>query len=127
MQKLIKNIREYLGLSQADFAEKLGVTFATVNRWENGRAMPTGLAQNSLYELCRENKVPVYDMIIEKIKTAANKVQLEDGRILLYHGSKSGIKGDIAPIISQESETENPSISNSDIRSKRNAAKSGST
>ena len=32
MQKLIKSIREYLGLSQADFAEKLGVTFATVNR-----------------------------------------------------------------------------------------------
>ena len=72
MQKLVKNIREYLGLSQADFAEKLGVTFATVNRWENGRAMPTGLAQNSLYELCREKKVPVYDMIIEKIKTAKN-------------------------------------------------------
>ena len=98
MQKLIKNIREYLGLSQADFAEKLGVTFATVNRWENGHAMPTGLAQNSLYELCREKKVPVYDMIIEKIKVAANEVNLEDGRILLYHGSKSGIKGDIAPI-----------------------------
>ena len=37
MQKLIKGIREYLGLSQADFAEKLGVTFATVNRWENHR------------------------------------------------------------------------------------------
>lgn len=98
MQKLVKNIREYLGLSQADFAEKLGVTFATVNRWENGRAMPTGLAQNSLYELCREKKIPVYDMIIEKIRVAANEVNLEDRRILLYHGSKSGIKGDIAPI-----------------------------
>ena len=32
MQKLIKSIRDYLGLSQADFAEKLGVNFATVNR-----------------------------------------------------------------------------------------------
>ena len=49
MQKLIKSIREYLGLSQADFAEKLGVTFATVNRWENGRVLPTKLAQATLY------------------------------------------------------------------------------
>ncbi len=47
MQKLIKNIREHLGFSQADFAEKLGVTFATINRWENGRAIPTKLAQNT--------------------------------------------------------------------------------
>jgi DNA-binding transcriptional regulator YiaG len=49
MQKLIKNIREYLNISQAEFAEKLGVTFATVNRWENGRSVPTKLAQNILY------------------------------------------------------------------------------
>ena len=49
MQKLIKRIREYLELSQADFAEKLGVTFATINRWENGRAIPTKLAQATLY------------------------------------------------------------------------------
>ncbi len=97
MQKLIKNIREYLGLSQADFAEKLGVTFATINRWENGRAIPTKLAQNTLYEYCKEHGVPVYEMMLEKIKTAADEVVLEDGRVLLYHGSKSGIVGDIAP------------------------------
>ncbi len=97
MQKLIKNIREYLGLSQADFAERLGVTFATINRWENGRAIPTKLAQNTLYEYCKEKGVPVYEMILNKIKTAADDIVLKDGRILLYHGSKSGILGDIAP------------------------------
>lgn len=66
MRKLIKSIREYLGLSQTEFADKIGVTFATVNRWENGRAIPTKLAQATLYEYCKEHGVPVYQMILEK-------------------------------------------------------------
>ena len=97
MQKLVKHIRDYLGLSQADFAEKLGVNFATVNRWENGRAVPTKLAQAKLYDYCKEQGVPVYRFVLEKIASEVADVQLEDGRILLYHGSKSGIVGDIAP------------------------------
>ena len=97
MQKLVKHIRDYLGLSQADFAEKLGVNFATVNRWENGRAVPTKLAQAKLYDYCKEQGVPVYQFVLDKIASEVADVQLEDGRILLYHGSKSGIVGDIAP------------------------------
>ena len=97
MQKLIKHIRDYLGLSQADFAEKLGVNFATVNRWENGRAIPTKLAQAKLYDYCKEQGVPVYQFVLDKIANEAASVNLEDGRILLYHGSKSGIVGEIAP------------------------------
>lgn len=97
MQKLVKHIRDYLGLSQADFADKLGVTFATVNRWENGRAIPTKLAQAKLYDYCTEQGVPVYQFVLEKIANEAASVNLEDGRILLYHGSKSGLVGDIAP------------------------------
>ena len=97
MQKLIKHIRDYLGLSQADFAEKLGVNFATVNRWENGRAIPTKLAQAKLYDYCKEQGVPVYQFVLDKIANEAASVNLESGRILLYHGSKSGIVGDIAP------------------------------
>ena len=97
MQKLVKHIRDYLGLSQADFAEKLGVNFATVNRWENGRAVPTKLAQAKLYDYCKEQGVPVYQFVLDKIANEVADVKLEDGRILLYHGSKSGIVGDIAP------------------------------
>ena len=97
MQKLVKHIRDYLGLSQADFAEKLGVNFATVNRWENGRAIPTKLAQAKLYDYCKEQGVPVYQFVLDKIANEVAEVKLEDGRILLYHGSKSGIVGDIAP------------------------------
>ena len=40
MQNLMKDIRAWLGMSQTEFAEQLNVRFATVNRWENGHAVP---------------------------------------------------------------------------------------
>lgn len=97
MQDLIKKIRSHMNMNQTEFAERLNVTFATVNRWENGRALPNKLAQDKIYDLCKEYDVPVYDMVLEKIETASESIKLEKGRVLLYHGSKSGIEGDIAP------------------------------
>jgi len=35
---MVLNTRKSLGLTQAKFAKKLGVNFATVNRWERGRS-----------------------------------------------------------------------------------------
>lgn len=40
----IRNLRQELGLTQEKFAAKLGVTFPTVNRWENRHAKPSPLA-----------------------------------------------------------------------------------
>lgn len=97
MQTLIKNIRDHLNMSQTELAEQLNVTFATVNRWENGRAVPNKLAQTKLYEICKENDVPVYDITLNRIAAAAENVPISEGRLLLYHGSKSGIKGKIEP------------------------------
>ena len=37
----IKQLREYLCLSQTEFAQLLGVSFVSVNRWENGHFEPT--------------------------------------------------------------------------------------
>ena len=97
MQDLIKKIRSHMNMNQTEFAELLNVTFATVNRWENCRALPNKLAQDKIHDLCKEYDVPVYDMILEKIAAASGSVELDKGRVLLYHGSKSGIEGDIAP------------------------------
>ena len=97
MQDLIKKIRLHMNMNQTELAELLNVTFATVNRWENGRALPNKLAQDKIHDLCKEYDVPVYDMILEKIAAASGSVELDKGRVLLYHGSKSGIEGDIAP------------------------------
>lgn len=97
MKELLKTIRLSLNMNQSELAEALNVSFATVNRWENGHAVPNKLAQSILYELCKERNVLVYDMVIDKIKEASDKVQLDTGRVLLYHGSKAGIVGNIEP------------------------------
>src|SRR5215510_9910231 len=40
--KAVKELREHLQLTQEVFASILRVSFATVNRWENGKTKPTG-------------------------------------------------------------------------------------
>ena len=97
MQKLTKQIRAYLNMSQTEFAKQLNVTFQTVNRWENGRALPDKLAQSKMFDLCREKQFPVYDMILKKITDKSKAMKLDSNRVLLYHGSKSGIEGTIEP------------------------------
>ena len=42
-------IRRALGLSQEQMGRLLGVSFATVNRWEGGHSSPTGTSQD-LYQ-----------------------------------------------------------------------------
>ncbi|WP_456085750.1 helix-turn-helix domain-containing protein [Limnoraphis robusta] len=39
--ELIKALRRYMGLTQAEFAERLGVRRKTVSEWENGVYEPT--------------------------------------------------------------------------------------
>jgi putative transcriptional regulator len=50
--KLIKEVRRQLALSQEDLARKLGVSYATVNRWENGQTKPSKLARAQLEAFC---------------------------------------------------------------------------
>lgn len=39
--KLLKEYREKVFLTQEEFAQKLGVSYVTLNRWENGKFEPT--------------------------------------------------------------------------------------
>lgn len=97
MHTIINQIRTHLNMSQTEFAEQINVSFATVNRWENGHAVPNKLAQSKMYDLCMKKSVPVYNMTLGKITQAAMEIKHETGRILLYHGSKAGIEGAIEP------------------------------
>ena len=97
MKELIKAIRSAANMNQEQFASALGTTPLSINRWENGKTMPNRMAQTQLYSFCQENNISVYQTILDKIKTEADAIKLEEGRVLLYHGSKSGIIGDIAP------------------------------
>ena len=40
----LKKLRQQQGWSQEDLARKIGVSFATVNRWENSKTKPFRLA-----------------------------------------------------------------------------------
>ena len=42
---LVKETRRQLGLSQEELARELGVSFATVNRWENEKSTPSKLGK----------------------------------------------------------------------------------
>lgn len=52
--KLIREIRILTSLTQEQFAAKLGVTYPTVNRWENLRAKPSPLAIQKIENLLQE-------------------------------------------------------------------------
>lgn len=53
MARLVRELRELTGLTQEKFAAKLGVTFPTINRWENDRAKPSPLALEKIESLLR--------------------------------------------------------------------------
>ena len=40
----IRELRAALGLTQEQFAAKVGVTVSTINRWENDKGKPSPLA-----------------------------------------------------------------------------------
>ena len=54
LSALAKEIRRQLSLSQEDLARQLGVSYATVNRWENGLSKPSKLARAQLDSFCKK-------------------------------------------------------------------------
>ena len=58
----VKAVREQLGISQKKLGEILGVSFATINRWENSKNTPSQLAQNSFYDFCESNFIDTEEL-----------------------------------------------------------------
>ncbi len=56
-QKMIVSLRNKLILSQEDFAKLLGVSFASVNRWERGHHEPTIKVKRKIVELCEKQGI----------------------------------------------------------------------
>lgn len=59
--KNVKNARLKLKLTQEELAHKLGVSFATVNRWENGSCNPSRLAQKAFNDFCKNSNLCIED------------------------------------------------------------------
>ena len=97
MKELIKAIRSAANMNQEQFASALGTTPLSINRWENGKTLPNRMAQTQLYNFCKERAIDVVQLIID-----TKAYENTDNKLVLYHGSKKGISGDIAPISRNE-------------------------
>lgn len=97
MKDLIKAIRFAANMNQEQFASALGTTPLSINRWENGKTLPNRMAQTQVYNFCKEHAIDVAQLIIDT-KAYGDT----DNKLVLYHGSKKGIVGDIAPISRDE-------------------------
>ena len=51
---ILKQLRAELELSQEELANRLGVSFSTLNRWENGKSVPRGKAKQAIADLMAE-------------------------------------------------------------------------
>lgn len=58
----IKVVREKTGYSQEQLARELGVSFATINRWENGKTEPRQMAIKLFDQFCENCKIRVEDI-----------------------------------------------------------------
>lgn len=99
MKDLIKMIRSQANMNQEQFASALGTTTVSINRWENGKAIPNQMAQTNLHQFCKSQGIDVSDLVTEMLSYEHTE---NDGRNIFYHGSKKGIVGDISPISREE-------------------------
>lgn len=53
----IKRIRRKAFLTQEEFAKEIGVSFATVNRWETGKARPNLKTMKLIDDYCKRNEI----------------------------------------------------------------------
>lgn len=55
--EVIKKLRDKMLLSQEEFAKVLGVSYASINRWENGKHEPTIKIKRKLRSLFNEYNI----------------------------------------------------------------------
>ena len=58
---IVKRIRNTLLVTQVELAEELGVSFATVNRWEKGHHEPSIKQKRAIRDFGRKHKVKLED------------------------------------------------------------------
>lgn len=93
MPNLIKSIRLESGLNQEEFAKELGTSVQSINRWENDKTSPNKMAQSEIFEFYKKHNLKLSNILLKD-----NDFNLNEGELILYHGSRNGITSDIRPI-----------------------------
>ena len=55
----VKFVRMYLQLSQEEFARQMGISFATVSRWERENRKPQLALLGKFYSFCKRNGIEI--------------------------------------------------------------------
>ena len=71
IQTTLRAIRAKLDLTQEQLADRLGVSFATINRWEGGTTKPQKAAQEAIAALAAEAEVDEAETAVEPTEAAA--------------------------------------------------------
>ena len=79
IQSTLRAIRARLDLTQQQLADRLGVSFATVNRWEGGMTKPQKAAQEAIAALAAEAEVDEAEATIEPTEAAARVTRRRAG------------------------------------------------
>ena len=88
----IKRVRDYMKMSQREFAEFWGINIDTLQNWEQGRCRPTGPARVLLF-IADRNRLQMTFLsytqcnlvnIIAGIEAVNQKVRLVDSDLTLF-------------------------------------------
>jgi putative transcriptional regulator len=67
LSEILKSIRSELKITQEELAHAVHVSFSTVNRWENKKALPTRMARALILDFCEKRNVS--NELIEGIRS----------------------------------------------------------
>lgn len=87
IQKDCLLIREMLKMTQMEFADELGVSFATINRIEKGKHNPSFYVLEKIYGYAYENNL--------RINSVISEILSESSKNVFFHGAEYEIEGDI--------------------------------
>ena len=73
----IRNLRKERGITQADFAEKIGISLDTMSRWENERREPR---YSDILKMTEILQVPPSKLLETSEENTANNISLEQHR-----------------------------------------------
>ena len=77
---VLRAIRARLDLTQEQLAERLGVSFATVNRWEGGSTRPQKVARETIAALAADSGVDIAEVAAEPAEVAAQATRRRRAR-----------------------------------------------
>jgi transcriptional regulator with XRE-family HTH domain len=60
--KALIELRSKLNISQTELAALLNVSYPSVNRWENDKAIPVKIVRVRIEKMCKENNIEIEEV-----------------------------------------------------------------